>query len=744
MKLVAFKNIPFAILTIIFSIIGISCYSQTNNDSLLSIVNSSRNDTTKINTYIELGRLYTKTDNDKAIDYVLNALDIARQIDSKQKEALCHHHLGLIYESAGSDEKAFEHLEKSIDLYENLNEMNEAARVYSDLGFTYHRFDDYGKAKENYQKALSIFRELGNKKQIAYNLNRAGLAETELGDFDNALKSHLDALEIYEEIGEANNTAGVNNNIGNVYNRLGNNEKALYYYEAAIEQRERLGQMQGIIASLINIGAIYTNIYDFDNALKSFNKALEYVNKNTNTQWVVSLYINIGTTYYDMGNFGLAIKNLEIALKKAEDYNFKLSQSICRLNLGMIYFEIGKLGKAVEEIEIGLPIAEQSNVKPLLAEFYKTSSEIYAAISDYKKSYEYFNLYSELKDNVFNMESASQIAEMQTKHEAAKNEKAIKLLQSDNKIKDLTLMKKKTERNYYIFVFILILFLLLIIINRYRIKTKTNKLLVQKNNEIQRVNAELKNKNQIILEQNEVLGKYTTEQKALLATKDKFFSIIAHDLKNPFNAIIGLSNIVFHEFDQFDESGRIGLIKRINKSAKEVFKLLENLLDWSRSQSGRLDFAPEVLDIGQMAKEAVLINEPHANSKNIELSLKIDNNTFVFADKNMLLTVFRNLISNAVKFTDVGGKVELTAENVMGFIRINIKDNGIGISKENINKLFLIDKKFQTNATQNEKGTGLGLILCKEFVERNKGEIWVESEPGKGSVFTFTVPTDIN
>ena len=224
------------------------------------------------------------------------------------------------------------------------------------------------------------------------------------------------------------------------------------------------------------------------------------------------------------------------------------------------------------------------------------------------------------------------------------------------------------------------------------------------------------------------------------AMKDKFFSIIAHDLKNPFNAIIGFSNLLYEAYDNFDEKQRKSFIKNICDASENTFKLLQNLLEWSRTQTGTFEYVPEIIDLSIIANENISVLNSNAGSKSIELESTIPYNTIAFADENMTKTIIRNLISNAIKFTNTNGKVTIAAILKDNEVQVSVTDNGIGISKENIFRLFRIDDPFKVAGTANEQGTGLGLILCKEFVEKNGGKIWVESVIGAGSSFIFTLP----
>ena len=242
------------------------------------------------------------------------------------------------------------------------------------------------------------------------------------------------------------------------------------------------------------------------------------------------------------------------------------------------------------------------------------------------------------------------------------------------------------------------------------------------------------------------------EIKLLNATKDKFFSIIAHDLKSPFNALLGLSNLLLENHVNHKEEKRERYIKLINDSSIKTYKLLENLLVWAQSQSGSIELLPEKITIKALINEIALLFEETRENKNIIFSVNTEENLFVFADKNMIETVIRNLISNALKFTPQRGEIivnakTITDENNQKIAKITVKDSGVGISPEIQSKLFDIRDNSSTKGTENETGAGLGLILCREFVEKHDCKIWVESEVGNlpagkagGSNFSFTLP----
>jgi PAS domain S-box-containing protein len=226
----------------------------------------------------------------------------------------------------------------------------------------------------------------------------------------------------------------------------------------------------------------------------------------------------------------------------------------------------------------------------------------------------------------------------------------------------------------------------------------------------------------------------------LNAEKDKFFSIIAHDLRSPFTAFLGLTQILVEKLPEMTTSKVQSYISHINNSATNLFSLLENLLEWSRQQQGLIPFNPTSIHLSSIVDECINNILESANNKGIGITCNIPNNLNVFADSNMLQTIIRNLVSNAVKFTPKGGNIILSAETYDNrTVKISIKDNGIGMNKEMINKLFRLDVKVNRAGTEGEPSTGLGLLLCKDFIEKHGGKIWVESEEGKGTIFNFII-----
>ena len=360
--------------------------------------------------------------------------------------------------------------------------------------------------------------------------------------------------------------------------------------------------------------------------------------------------------------------------------------------------------------------------------------EYYNKVKDYEKALNNYLSYNEIDDNQQKSQTTQKILsinqnlELEKKNNKIKNiEDEVKLLQQNKDIQDLRIRQQK-----YLLVFLLIAMFLAVVAvalyySRYKIKKKHNKMLEQQYS--------------IIEEANERLKKNETELVKLNATKDRYFMVIAHDIKNPLSSLLNLSQLIIEKFETLKSEEIQDFNKMIHESATNLYNLLENLLSWARSNTNRIRFYPLPMKLLPVVHNIVLLNKLSASNKKIELKNEVPEDIEVYADLQMLTLIMRNLVSNALKFTPEGGSVTITAIDKYSTIEISVIDTGLGISTNDAEKLFKVETHFTTPGTGNESGTGLGLILVKEFVEKNKGKLSFSSEPGKGSTFTFTLPT---
>jgi signal transduction histidine kinase/streptogramin lyase len=282
---------------------------------------------------------------------------------------------------------------------------------------------------------------------------------------------------------------------------------------------------------------------------------------------------------------------------------------------------------------------------------------------------------------------------------------------------------------WFILIEITAVIALIVFIYVYLLKTRTNRLLTEQNQKIFASNQKLKESQQQLRELN--------------ATKDKFFSIIAHDLKNPFTSLLSISEMMSENYKTMDEEDKISGIRGFYSSAQRIYALLENLLTWSRSQTGRVDFKPKEFNISKLSMDCIRLFILPAEKKEITLQLNAKEDIKAFGDPEMINTVIRNLLHNAVKFSHAGSLVEMDVRSEDGLVKVTIKDQGVGIPEPDVKKLFNLASQSASPGTGGEKGTGLGLVICKEFIEKNEGKLIVKSEPGKGSSFSFFLKGDL-
>ena len=346
-------------------------------------------------------------------------------------------------------------------------------------------------------------------------------------------------------------------------------------------------------------------------------------------------------------------------------------------------------------------------------------SKAYKASGDYKNALEYSELFKALDDFLQKEKNDRSILKMQSRYSINQKQSLIDQLELNRIQKEYELEEEKRFKNFLIIMVALIAIILLLILTLFILQRKNNSKLKAANLKVKAQNDELEDLN---------------------ATKDKFFSIISHDLKGPLNSLTSFSGLLMNHTSSLSTEEIQMLAKDLDKSLKNLFALLENLLQWSRSQTGNIEFKAEEFDLTEMLNENKKLLEKQAANKNISMEVKNTKPIIAKAHPNSISTVIRNLLSNSIKFTEENGQLKMGIVEESKRYVVKIADNGVGMPKDVANKIFRIDTKHSTQGTAKEKGTGLGLILCKEFVEKNGGEIWVKSEEGKGTIFSFTIP----
>lgn len=574
--------------------------------------------------------------------------------------------------------------------------------------------------------ALTLAEEIEDQVLLAAALNTMGIAYYLMGDYHNALEYYLEALGENQELGDSSSIGIIYNNLGAIYLDLKDNVNALSYFKDARDIFKIIGDDTYTFSILNNMGTAYIDFEQYDTAYMYLLDAYEFAQGKNNLVDVTYALTNLGQVAMSMG-----------LLTKSEDYlkeSIEISRSLGDKSmlastldgLGELYLEMERYQEAYPYLLEALDYAEEVHSLPDKKEIYKALSSYHETLEDYKEALKYMKLHASTRDSILTQEGLARIKELDVSSRANHLLAAIQSLRLQNEINKLNQARMKFLIFFLLAIAILGITLILINYQKNRLKRDSGRLLEEKNLQLERANRKLKESEKHLRELNQ--------------TKDKFFSIIGHDLRNPLNALLGFSELISgnsreYTFEEIQKYSNL-----INEAAKNIHLLIENLLEWSRSQSGNIEYSPSKQHIYPVVEEIIKIFSIQAEEKRIDIDVGVSPETEAYFDRNLVSTIIRNLVNNAIKFTPKGGKVGITSQEAPRELIISVKDTGIGMTGEQTDQLFLLNGTLRSAGTSEERGTGLGLILCREFIDMHGGRIWVESEPGKGSTFHFTLP----
>ena len=635
---------------------------------------------------------------------------------------------GLYYHYHETDSaQTYNYVNQIEALTSKTNDKDILAGSYSLLADYNGGIGQHLKSKEYYEQAIELNLELRDTTNYSYNIFNLGVTFDYLGDYISALNCYHKSLTIAEKSNDKLGVAEILGNIAVLYSNQADYEKSIDYFQKALTINKELQNKEATSMSLGNIGAVY---HDYSIEKKDsvmLEKALEYYEQALDIQteledlssiaWVKA---NIGLLYNDQANYALALEYMYSSLAISDSINDKSAQATAYGSISEVYLNKNEYQKALANLEKSYTIGKSVNDKLIILAAYEGLAKIYEKLNNYQLAYKYHKLYKSSQDSLYNIDKNSEFDELINLYESNKKEQAIKDLQTKQQLNQLEIDQQKAEIRVYIVGAISMFFLALILFFFYfQIKQKENRL-EQANTKLIESKKELSTLNE---------------------TKDRFFAIIAHDLRGSLTSFQGIGKVIKNHL-QKDRLDRITLVAdRIDDSARQLNNLLDNLLNWAVTQIGDFPFYPKKLNLRKEVEHVLDAFEETAQSKNINLAIEIPEDMTVLADQNGLSVVLRNLLSNAFKFTNDGGHVSVLAEEMENKVVISISDTGVGIAADKISSLFEIDDKKSTTGISGEKGTGLGLVLCKEFVNLHKGDISADSIVGSGSTFTFSLPT---
>lgn len=615
---------------------------------------------------------------DEAEKYAHQAIEAARKSENLYEEAKSKNLLGIAYRFTGRHSKSVDYTKQSLEIFKTIKDTTEILGILNNLALSYSRIDDHEKAVDIHFEVFELEKLRGNETGIARSANNLGHTYNfELNKPEEGLKYALIGLKYSKLINNPNYMASAFFIASQSHRRLMQYDSCLYYLNKA----EALNRKTGNKHWEANVMKEKALIYSFD-SLKNTDSSLFY------NREAFKLFSEIGNADYAV------ISMLDMA-----DNLFELNQ----IDSTMAMIEKAKL------LKDSLDIQDQLKISMLMSKIYENNSQWKEAQLETKKQ---ITLSELLRDQ----EKSEMIESLKIKYDIRSKDIENQALRRENSIND-----KLLRKHFWLSLSLALLAGLMVVLVALLLKKrKADKIMNQK---LAELNAKLLQKSEELSRSN--------------ASKDKLFSIIAHDLRSPFQNLLGLSEILHEEMEGDPRREYTALI---NNSAQKAFHLLDDLLIWGRNQIESQNASISEIDLEPLLSEVILEQEPQWRNKMLEIKTGLMSQMRCPADANIIKTVVRNIINNAIKFSPKGGEILIEAEKSDSYCSLNIIDFGIGMTEEQLNKLRKKEALISTEGTEKEMGNGLGLSLCFDLIEKINGEIRIESKKGKGSTFSVVIP----
>jgi len=620
--------------------------------------------------------------------------------------------------------KALLYVNETSKLSKDINYIKGLAESSYFRALIYTQRNDYINAIDNYNKSKLYYSQISDTLGFAKVSNSIGLIEIKRGNYAVGLQNSLSAIDIFEKQGLKDELSTAYNNLAEAYYKTNQIDKAIDFNFKALEVRKQINDRDGVKVSTKNIAELYSILKEHRKSIEYYEKVLDLLIPDTDKDLRGEILPKLGSEYLRFKEYDKASEYLVEGLK----YNRKQGNNeglLLALNaIGNLNLQKKKVKLAANQLGEAYKIAKKTNNKTQLLENYKLHVALDSTRGYFQNAFFWKNKYHSLKDSLVLVNQPVFSTEVDPINLVVNNPLGTDLGNTDDK----TIAKKAWYNNKFVFYGILAalaILLTLLIASLLKVKSYKDDLVAQKENL-----AQEKIRNESIIEQ-------THHLEEVNQVKDKLFSIVSHDLKDSISSIKAFLDLLKEDSISKDEFYE--LIPELSENANNASSLLFNLLNWSKSQMQNLEPKPELFNIQEVFHTKIALVEQKVEDKRIVL-IDESQRDFVYADKSMLEIVIQNLITNAVKFSRTGDVITVSNLDVNGKALICVEDTGVGVSRENIDKLFNANKNFTTVGTKNEKGTGLGLTIAKDLVELNNGRIWVESTQTVGSKFFIELP----
>jgi len=732
---------------------------QGKLDSLKALLEEEIPDSSRLRILFDVAEEIGVTDTLLSFSYLERGEELAIYLKDTRGLGRYYKVLGKIQARCGKYDQAILLYDRALASFTEADDQLSYFETIKQKGNVYLFRADYPQAMNHYQTALDYYRRNNNLIGVSRCLNNMGIIYKNRGDYVEALTVYEESVVYLDSVRDAFDISQAYINMGNLFVYLGSYERGLEYFGKALEISERENYQHNISLCLSNAGVIQNKIGNYHEARNLYERSLEVSNLLNDPVQISNCLINLGTNYADMGEHEKGLDYVQQGMDMKMELGDERAISNCYIHLADIYSLMGEFDKAQELLNIAIPkkeqledpdglirsylglgaiaaeqkkyrdanhmadmaleIAREIHALEYIAEAYFIKGEIAVSQNDYRSAYQFGMQHHLYSDSLMDEAIAKAAMEMEFRTRSKILQQEVENLRIQSNL-DQLLVRKRTVIFYSSLAIAFVLLLGLILVLYFMRRNK---------------NASLK-----LEEKNLVITRQNLKLDQLNKTKDRMMSIIAHDLRgtigNQLTAVEVLNRIEENPTVEIDRARLLGNLKN---SASYSLELLENLLHWSRLEEGASNYHPEEVKLNTLISNCLSLYSENAKNKDLEFIMEVKNTIVCSVDRIMMETIYRNLISNAIKFSNPGGTIRIGLSNTEGMVRFWVSDKGIGMSEEEAAKVAK-NGVSSRRGTANEKGAGMGLTLVREFIKIHNGELSVKSSPGKGSTLEVVFP----
>ncbi|MBY0432565.1 MAG: tetratricopeptide repeat protein [Cyclobacteriaceae bacterium] len=669
-------------LLVVFSLAPITSRSQDTLKELEKQLVVAADDSTRVKILVALSDQSEYTDYPQSRRYADQAFDLAEKLDENWAKAITNQRMAFLETLEGDYYSAMQYDKLCVQYFTAAGDTLAAARSVMDVGLDYR---DLGEIDEAYDYLTEAYRMVQNRRKVP-----------------------LQKDSLYMAI--------ILHNMGTLFMDLQQYDVSYNYYATATKISKQFSENLGKPYTADRLGELFREKKEFGTAQKYMTEALRIARERKIRVLNSRIQSHLARLALDMGEYDKSLLYYDsvTALHKSINNNFGLAE--CELGRGMVMMRTGNHAKALQHYQQCIALTKEINARNLALSAYRELAALYESKSDYRNSYLSIKEHNALRDSLYSQSTIEKLFQNRVRFETEGKDTKIAALSRAGEQQQTELKRQELIQNILVVVAVLSTILLFTLYRSGQRRKRITKLLLDHQEEIKKRSLELEQLNKV---------------------KDKFFSVISHDLRSPLNALSGSLDLLEQKHISPEEF--TSLTQALRVQFNYTRGLVNNLLDWTLLQMDTLKIQQQKVVLRAQVEESFSALK-NLYPKNISMENKVPGALVVMADPNVLSLVLRNLVCNAMKFTESGGRIWVEASEKDNEIIVSVSDNGIGIKPEAKELLFKKTSGYSTRGTANEKGTGLGLILCKEFIEKSGGRIWLESELGKGTTFYFTLP----